>query len=91
MYFSEPLGDFRSQLHSDDGKSVDIDYNATTAQWRLTFGEDVSRDTLAAMIRYLHGQFYPGEDDYLADWLAVAGGVQRGRSTTITLKTVDRL
>ena len=91
MYFSEPLTDFRAQLFSDDGKSIDVDFNAAAGRWRITAAETVPTDTLLQMVRYLHGEFYGGEEEYLNDWLDVVEGVKRGKTTTFTLKTVDRL
>jgi hypothetical protein len=91
MYFSEPLTDFRARLHTDDGQGIDVDFNVATGKWQLTVDEVVSTATLIQMVRYLHEQFYTGEQEYLNDWLDVVEGVKRGKSTTFTLKTVDRL
>ena len=52
MYFSEPLNDFRAQLFSDDGKSIDVDFNAAAGHWRITAAEAVPTDTLLQMMRW---------------------------------------
>jgi hypothetical protein len=91
MYFSEPISDFRAQLFTDDGQGIDVDFNVATGMWQLTVEEAVSTATLSQMVRYLHEQFYSGEEEYLNDWLDVVEGVKRGKTTTYKLKTVDRL
>ena len=92
MYFSEPLTDFRAQLFTDDdGQSIDLDFNVDSGVWRVTVDEAVSTNTLAQMVRFLHEQFYVGEEDYLRDWLTVVESVKRGKSTVYRLQTVDRL
>jgi hypothetical protein len=91
MHLSEPTTDFHARITGDDGQSVDAQYNVATGAWQLTADESVSRDTLTQMVTYLHDTFYPDEQEYLNDWLDVAEGVKRGKTTTFTLKTVDRL
>jgi hypothetical protein len=92
MHFSEPLTDFHANLYSDEGQAIEVDFNVTTALWRLTADPAVSRETLRDMVGYLHAQFYVEEDnEYLADWLAVVDSMLLGKKTTITLKTVDRI
>ena len=92
MHFSEPLTDFRANLYTDGGQAIEVDFNVTTALWRLTVDPAVSRETLRDMVSHLHGQFYVEEDnEYLADWLAVVDSMLLGKKTTITLKTVDRI
>jgi hypothetical protein len=91
MYFSEPLTDFRAQLFTDDGQGIDLDFNVASATWRLAVDEAVSTATLSQLVTYLHEQFYAGEQELLNDWLDVVEGVKRGKKTTFTLKTVDRL
>lgn len=91
MYFSEPLSDFHARLFSDDGQSIDVQFNVGTGAWQLTADDAVSTSTLGQMVTYLHGEFYGGEQEYLNDWLDVIEGVKRGKTTTFKLKTVNRL
>jgi hypothetical protein len=91
MHFTEPTIDFHARVTGDDGQSIDAQFNVATGAWQLTADQSVSRDTLVKMVTYLHATFYPGEQEYLNDWLDVVEGVKRGKTTTFRLKTVDRL
>ena len=42
-------------------------------------------------VKYVHGEFYGGEQEYPNDWLEVVEGVKRGKTMTFKLNTVDRL
>ena len=35
MYFSEPLTDFRTRLYTEDGQSVEIDFNVRASVWEM--------------------------------------------------------
>jgi hypothetical protein len=91
MHFTEPQTDFRSQLFTDDGTGVDIDFNTFASTWQLKLAPGMSRAALRDMVRYLHDQFYRGEHDWLDDWLQLADAIKLDRPNVLTLKTVGSL
>ena len=91
MYFSEPLTDFRAHLYTDDGQSVELDFNVYASVWHVNVDHGVSRATLREMVTYLHDQFYRGEQEFRDDWLQIVDRVNLERPNMLILKTVDRL
>jgi hypothetical protein len=91
MHFTEPQTDFRSQLFTDDGASVDIEFNAFASRWQIKLMPGLSRAELRDMVRYLHDQFYLGEQDWLDEWLQLADAIKLDRPNLLTLKTVRSL
>ena len=91
MYFSEPMTDFRARLYTDNGQSVEVEFNVHLSAWHMKVEHGVSRATLGELVSYLHDQFYRGEQESLDDWLQIVDSVNLERSNVLTLKTVDRL
>jgi hypothetical protein len=91
MYFAEPLTDFRTHLYTDDGQTIEVDFNVNASAWQLTAGKNMSRETLREIVAYLHDQFYRGEEGFLRDWLSVVEGANLDDRIVLKLKTVDRL
>lgn len=91
MHFGEPLTDFRTQLYTDDGKSIEVDFNVNASVWQLTAGKNTSRETLRDMVTYLHDQFYRGEQGFLQDWISIVDDAHLDDRIILKLKTVDRL
>jgi hypothetical protein len=92
MYFSEPLTDLRTRLHTDDGReSVEVHFHVDASKWHLVVPKGFSKETLRQMARYLQQQFYLGEDATLDDWLTVIDEADVAKGCTLTLKTVDRI
>lgn len=91
MYFSEPLTDFQARLFTDDGAGIEVRFNINASLWHLVVPKGFSRQTLRDMVTYLHGLFYLGEAEYLSDWLRVVDAAGLNDTTTLTLKTVDRI
>jgi hypothetical protein len=91
MHFTEPQTDFRSQLFTDDGAGVDIEFNAFASTWQMKLMPGLSRAALRDMVRYLHDQFYRGEQEWLDEWLQLAEAIKLDRPNVLTLKTVGSL
>jgi hypothetical protein len=91
MYFSEPLTNFRARLYSDDDQGVDIDFDVDTSVWHVSAEPGIGRETLRLLVRYLHDQFYRGEQPWLDDWMKLVDGAKLERPLRLRLKTVDRL
>lgn len=91
MYFSEPLTDFQANLYTDQGEGIEVRFNINASVWHLVVPKGFSKQTLRDMVIYLHNLFYLGEGEYLSDWLQVVDGAEFDRTTTLTLKTVDRI